>query len=108
MFFLPALRCAPELFAKDLAGKTYLITGGNGGIGLTTAQQLVKQGAHVVLACRRPEAGEEARKTLQGTGTSEVLKMDLGDFASVREAAKTFKEKHDRLDALVNNAGIMG
>ncbi len=107
MFFLPTLRCAPELLAKDLSGKVYLVTGANSGIGLTTSRQLVKQGAHVVLACRRTDAGEEAQKSFEGKGTSEVLKMDLADFSSVREAAKAFKEKHDRLDALVNNAGIM-
>ncbi len=107
MFFLRTLRCEPTLFDKDLSGHVYLVTGGNSGVGRATAAQLHKQGAHVVLGCRRVEAGEEAAKTFEGKGTSEVLKMDLGDLSSIREAVKVFLGKHDRLDALVNNAGLV-
>ncbi len=107
MFFLKTLRCNPTLFDKVLSGHVYLVTGGNSGVGRATAAQLFKQGAHVVLGCRRVEAGEEAAKTFEGKGTSEVLKMDLGDLSSVREAAKVFLDKHDRLDGLVNNAGLI-
>ncbi len=107
MFFLPTLRCEPELLEKDLSGHVYLVTGANSGVGLATSAQLYKQGAHVVLICRRTEAGEQAMKTFIGKGTAEVLKLDLGDLSSVRAAAETFLAKHDRLDGLVNNAGVV-
>jgi len=96
---------------KDLSGKTYLITGANSGVGLETTRQLVKQGAHVVMACRRVEAGEEERKSFKDLkGTSEVMHCDLADLASVRSFVETFKASHKRLDGLGCNAGavIMG
>ena len=107
MFFLRTLRCEPSLLEKDLSGHVYLVTGANSGVGLATAEQLFKQGAHVVLGCRRIEAGEEVSKSFLGKGTSEVLKLDLADLSSVREAATLFLAKHDRLDGLINNAGIV-
>lgn len=96
---------------KDLSGKTYLITGANSGVGLETTRQLVKQGAHVVMACRRVDAGEEERKSFAGLkGSSEVMHCDLADLASVRAFVETFKAAHSRLDGLGCNAGavIMG
>jgi len=69
--------------------------------------QLVKQGAHVIMGCRRVAAGEEVAKGLEGPGSTEVLRLDLGDLSSVDSAAKEFLGKHDTLDGLVNNAGIM-
>jgi len=101
----PPIRCAPELLKKDLSGKTYIVTGANSGVGLATTQQLAKQGAHVVAACRRTEAGTQA---LAGSdGSFEVAALDLGSLNSVREFASSFLDKHTRLDGLVNNAGVM-
>lgn len=100
--------CDPELFKKDLSGKTYIITGANSGVGFETTQQLIKQGAHVVMACRRPEAGEEVAKAFQGfKGSYEVLKCDLADLSSVRKFAEQFNAKYDRLDGLDCNAGMV-
>ena len=96
---------------KDLTGKTYLITGANSGVGLETTRQLVKQGAHVVMACRRVSAGEEAAKSFAGLkGSAEVMHCDLADLASIRSFVEAFKAKHNRLDGLGANAGavIMG
>jgi len=104
---LTTLRCVPELLEKDLSDKKYLITGSNSGVGRATAAQLVKQGAHVIMGCRRVEAGEEAAKALEGPGSTEVVRLDLGDLSSVRTCAETVLEKHDFLSGLVNNAGIM-
>jgi NAD(P)-dependent dehydrogenase (short-subunit alcohol dehydrogenase family) len=102
------LQCAPDLLERDLAGKTYIVTGANSGIGLSTTQQLVRQGAHVVMACRRVAAGEAAAGPLaDGRGSTEVMALDLESLASVRDFAAAFKKGHRRLDALVNNAGIM-
>ena len=105
-----ALLCPPELLSIDLAGKTFIVTGGNSGIGLVTVGQLAKQGAHVVLACRRIAEGEREKATILATGvrgTIEVAELDLASLDSVRAFAKAFLAKHDRLDGLVNNAGVM-
>ncbi len=93
---------------KDLAGKTYIVTGANSGVGLETTRQLVKQGGHVVMACRRIEAGEKEAKTFAGLpGTHEVMHVDLASLASVRSFVETFTAKHDRLDGLACNAGFV-
>jgi NAD(P)-dependent dehydrogenase (short-subunit alcohol dehydrogenase family) len=105
-----ALMCPPELFALDLTGKTYVVTGGNSGIGLVTVETLAKQGATVVLACRRPAEGERERARIAAAGakgTVEVAALDLADLASVRAFAEGFLRGHDALHGLVNNAGVM-
>src|SRR5262245_50729651 len=104
----PILRCDPKLFQLDLAGRTYVVTGAGSGAGLATTAQLVRQGAHVVAACRRVAAGEEATKHLAGArGSVEVMPLDLASLASVRRFVAAFEGKHDRLHGLVNNAGVM-
>lgn len=52
--------------SKDLSGKTYIVTGANSGVGLETTPQLVRQGGHVVLACRRTDAAEEVAGSFSG------------------------------------------
>lgn len=100
--------CDKDTLSKDLTGKTYIVTGSNSGVGFETAQQLVKQGAHVVMACRRPNAGEEARQSFQNPkGTNEVIKCDLADLQSVRDFVSEFKSKHNQLDGLMCNAGMV-
>ncbi len=100
--------CDKDTLSKDLSGKTYIVTGSNSGVGFETAQQLVKQGAHVVMAVRRPNAGEEARSSFQDPkGSSEVMKCDLADLDSVRAFVKEFKSKHNQLDGLMCNAGMV-
>ncbi len=97
-----------ETRAKDVSGKVYIVTGANSGVGLETTRQLVKQGGHVVMACRRPDAGEEVAKSFSGLkGSYEVMKLDLADLQSVRDFAAEFLEKYDRLDGLACNAGMV-
>jgi NAD(P)-dependent dehydrogenase (short-subunit alcohol dehydrogenase family) len=106
----PVHLCPPHLLETDLSGKTYVVTGGNSGIGLVTVRQLAKQGAKVVLACRRPAEGERARDEILATsprGQVEVRKLDLGDLASVRAFAEAFLAESTALHGLVNNAGVM-
>lgn len=104
------LMCPPELLTKDLHGKTYIVTGGNSGIGFSTVEQLAKQGATVVLACRDENKGNTAREAMLQSGAKggiDVLRLDLGDLSDVRRFAAAFLERHTRLDGLVNNAGVM-
>ncbi|MDC7231642.1 MAG: SDR family oxidoreductase [Spirochaetales bacterium] len=94
--------------SKDVSGKVYVVTGANSGVGLETTRHLVKQGGHVVMACRRPGAGEEAAKSFAGLkGSFEVMKLDLADLQSVRDFASEFKKKYQKLDGLACNAGMV-
>jgi NAD(P)-dependent dehydrogenase (short-subunit alcohol dehydrogenase family) len=100
--------CDTETLSKDVNGKVYIVTGANSGVGLETTQQLVKQGGHVVMAVRRVEAGNEVAKSFEGLkGTFEVMKCDLADLQSIRDFAAEFLKKHDRLDGLACNAGMV-
>ncbi len=108
---MPKLHLCPEsLFSQDLSGRTYVVTGGNSGIGLATIRQLCRQGAHVVLACRRVSEGNRVRESLRGEGLKgsiEVMELNLASLRSVREFAQAFLKQHTVLHGLVNNAGIM-
>ena len=101
------LMCDPKLLQKDLSGRVYIVTGANSGSGLATATQLAKQGATVVGACRRVEAGKEVFTELNARGSVEIMKLDLASLTSVRQFAEAFLAKYDRLDGLVNNAGLI-
>ncbi len=104
------LMCSPALLERDLTGKVYVVTGGNSGIGLVTVEQLAKQGAHVVLAARRPAEAERARADVLSRsprGSIELATLDLASLASVRTCAATLLDKHGAIHGLVNNAGVM-
>ena len=102
------LRCDEETLGKDLSGKVYIVTGANSGVGLETARQLVRQGGHVVMACRRVDAGEGAATEFAGLkGSYEVMKLDLAELQSVRDFVQDFCQNHERLDGLVCNAGAV-
>ncbi len=102
--------CPPALLEKDLSDRVFVVTGANSGIGFETAQQLAKQGAEVVLACRRVEEGQareaEIAQVHAGAKT-EVRRLDLGSLESVRAFAKDLLAEHDTLHGLINNAGVM-
>jgi NAD(P)-dependent dehydrogenase (short-subunit alcohol dehydrogenase family) len=93
----------------DLTGKTYVITGGNSGIGFEAAKHLGNAGGDIVLACRSVAKAEDAAKTLrtQVRGQVDVVQLDLSDLFSVRKAAEEIRAKFSKIDALINNAGIM-
>jgi len=102
------LMCDPKLFEKDLSGRVYIVTGANSGSGFATTKQLVEQGALVIGACRRVDAGKEAFVELKNIrGSVEIMELDLASLASVRQFAEAFLAKYDRLDGLVNNGGTM-
>ncbi|ANQ51459.1 SDR family NAD(P)-dependent oxidoreductase [Flammeovirga sp. MY04] len=100
--------CDPKLLEKDLSGKTYVVTGANSGVGFETTQQLVKQGAHVVMACRRVDAGKEVAQGFSiYKGSYEIMRCDLADLQSVRDFVEEFLSKHKKLDGLACNAGMV-
>jgi NAD(P)-dependent dehydrogenase (short-subunit alcohol dehydrogenase family) len=94
----------------DMKGKVVIVTGANAGLGKATAAQLSDLGATVVLACRSRERGEAALNELSCVEGRcfDLMPLDLVDLDSVRAFAAAFAEKYGRLDALINNAGILG
>ena len=95
----------------DPRGRTAVVTGGTGGLGLETARALAGAGAHVVIAARNQEKAAAAIADIRGEhpeASLEVVELDLSSQASVREAAAGITDAHDRIDILVNNAGVMG
>ncbi|KAI3377742.1 hypothetical protein L3Q82_008887 [Scortum barcoo] len=93
-----------------LDGKTVLITGANTGIGKETALDMARRGARVILACRdmtRARIAADEIRQKSGNGNVVVKKLDLASLQSVRDLARDVQENEDRLDILINNAGIM-
>jgi NAD(P)-dependent dehydrogenase (short-subunit alcohol dehydrogenase family) len=85
----------------SFAGRIAIVTGANSGLGEVTARELARAGAHVILAVRNTGKGEAAAQRM--TGDTEVRQLDLQDLSSVRQ----FADGVDKVDVLVNNAGIM-
>jgi retinol dehydrogenase-12 len=95
----------------DLAGQTFLVTGGNTGIGLAAAHDFARRGGQVYLACRSRDKGEAAAASIAaGTGrdAARFLELDLADLASVRRCAAEFLALGQELHVLLNNAGVAG
>jgi len=94
-----------------------LVTGANKGIGFEVVRQLCREGLHVFLGARNEKAGKSAADKLnqetrnagkdEGHGSVTFLQIDISDPKSIKGAAEEFSKQSDRLDALVNNAGIL-
>ena len=94
----------------DQAGRVAVVTGANSGLGLVTARELARAGARVVLACRNLEKGRAALADVGRAATGpapELEELDLASLDSVRAFTERFRSKHDGLDLLINNAGVM-
>lgn len=95
----------------DLSNKVIIITGANSGIGLSTLIELSKNNAKIILACRdlnkTLKIKNEVEKLINNKNM-EIIKLDLSDLDSIREFVKQFLSKYNRLDILINNAGVMG
>ncbi|KAM3595263.1 uncharacterized protein V6R79_020768 [Siganus canaliculatus] len=105
--YLKLPRCKSS---AKLHGKTAIVTGANTGIGKTTALDLARRGARVIMACRsRPRAEAAIQEIIQETGNNQVvfMELDLASLTSVRTFADDFLRSETRLDLLINNAGLM-
>ncbi len=93
------------------AGKLAIVTGANSGIGYHTALELVRAGAHVILACRNPAKADEAKNRILSAvpqAAVEISQVDMADLDSIRAFAEAFVASGRKLDMLINNAGVMG
>ena len=94
----------------DQTGRTAIVTGANAGLGFETATALSAKGANVVLAVRNLQKGKAAAdlisKAHPGASVT-VQEIDLGSLESIRAAANELRSKHDSIDLLINNAGVM-
>jgi NAD(P)-dependent dehydrogenase (short-subunit alcohol dehydrogenase family) len=88
----------------DLAGRTAVVTGGNTGLGFEVARVLATRGAQVTIACRDVAKAQRAADDIPGAS---IVPLDLGSLASVREAAAALSGEYEKIDLLVNNAGVM-
>ena len=96
---------------SELAGRTFLVTGGNTGIGRATVTALAQRGCRVFLTARSTAKGEAAVAEIKAaTGNDAVffLPLDLADLDSVRSCASAFLARGEPLHVLVNNAGVAG
>src|SRR5215212_2826508 len=94
----------------DQTGRVAVVTGANTGLGFETASTLAAKGAHVVLAVRNLDKGKEAARRIEQvhSGPDVTLQeLDLSSLESVRSAADELRSKHDTIDLLINNAGVM-
>jgi retinol dehydrogenase 14 len=93
----------------DMRGKTVLVTGATSGLGLATAEALAAMGTRIILGARSPERGEAARARLVGAAGNAEVHVVLGDLSSRAETFSMVDQvlrRFDRLDVLINNAGI--
>ncbi|WP_370191106.1 SDR family NAD(P)-dependent oxidoreductase [Qipengyuania sp.] len=97
------------LEGKDLSGRTALITGGYSGLGMETARAMAAKGAHVILSGRdATKLAAAADEIAETTGARvDTLVCDLASLDSVRAAAKDANERFEKIDLLINNAGVM-
>lgn len=94
----------------DQAGRVAVVTGANSGIGMIAARELARANATVVLACRNAGKAEEAARSIRRDVTGarlEVADLDLASLASIERFARNFATANERLDLLINNAGVM-
>jgi retinol dehydrogenase-12 len=96
---------------KKLDDKVIIITGSNCGIGYETALDLAKRNARIILACRDPKRGQDALEKIKAASQNDKIELEILDLASlksIKEFSERINAKLDRLDILINNAGLSG
>lgn len=94
----------------NLEGKVVIVTGGNIGLGFKSSLEFARAGAEVVIACRSVKKGEQAKTQILKevpAGLIHVIALDLTDLMSIGQFANIFLRKHQQLDILMNNAGVV-
>jgi len=94
----------------DLTGKTVIVTGANSGLGFEATKKFAEKNAEVVMACRTLKKAEKARREIKEEledPNLELMEIDLADLESVEVFAESFRENHESLEILCNNAGLM-
>lgn len=94
----------------DQTGRVAIVTGANTGLGLETAKALAAHGAHVVLAVRNTEKGKAAADAITAAHSNADItlqSLDLSSLESIRRASDELKSRYDKIDLLINNAGVM-
>ena len=107
MFLMPA--SASRDYFPGMNGKTVVITGANTGIGRATAEDLARRGAEVTMICRSKERGEAACAELRAATKNErvgLVVADLAELKDVRRAAEEVKQRHPKINVLINNAAV--
>ena len=97
-------------YLPDLSGKTIIITGANSGIGYEAARLLAYKGAHIVLTSRNIERGKQAASNIRSqipNASIKVEQLDLAELDSIAAFSKRVLRSYDRIDVLINNAGVM-
>ena len=91
----------------DQSGRVAVVTGANSGLGSSTARELARAGATVVIACRNADKGERGRVGRDRRAEVAVEQLDLADLDLGARVRRRGCREHERLDLLVNNAGVM-
>jgi NAD(P)-dependent dehydrogenase (short-subunit alcohol dehydrogenase family) len=105
--YFDGVKCNSKI---GLTGKVAIVTGANTGIGYETALDFAQRDARVIIACRnldKANAAAEKIKKLSNNNKVQVEKLDLSDLSSVRKLAEKMNSTLNKLDLLINNAGIM-
>lgn len=95
---------------EDLTGKTFLVTGANSGIGFEATKVFASKGAKIIMGCRNLEKAQKAKEEiLRDTPKAllDIIQLDLTSFRSIKNFCTKVNDNYDKLDVLLNNAGIM-
>jgi dehydrogenase/reductase SDR family protein 12 len=94
----------------DMSGKTCIVTGANSGLGFAVTERLAELGASVTMVVRNRDRGQQARNTIIDRTRNPDIQLqvvDISSLAAVRQFVADFQQREDRLDVLINNAGVL-